>query len=90
MDGHNALDYWTQPALPASRHVARCGSLDQIGRGVHLLVHYNASWDRREQRGSPKGLIAPTSSSLPLTNRAGDAQPLDWQLRRIYSACPCC
>ncbi len=32
------------------------------------------------------GLIAPTSPSLPLTNRAGDTQPLDWQPRRIYSA----
>ncbi len=23
-------------------------------RGVHLLVHYDATWDRREQRGSPQ------------------------------------
>jgi len=36
------------------------------------------------------GLIAPTSLSLPLTNRAGDAQPLDRELRCVYSARPCC
>ena len=29
------------------------------------------------------GLIAPTSLSLPLTNRAGDAQPLDRELRCV-------
>ncbi len=24
------------------------------GRGVHLLIRYDARWDRREQRGSPQ------------------------------------
>jgi transposase InsO family protein len=57
----------------------------------HLLVRCGTgarSW--RAAGLATAGLAASTSPSLPLLHRAGDAQPLDWQLRRVYSARPCC
>jgi hypothetical protein len=53
---------------------------------VHLFVHYDGKGIVASKLTA--GLIAPTSPSLPLLRWAGDTQPLDWQLRRIYSACP--
>ena len=58
-------------------------------RGVHLFVQYDAEAGSGEQSGGVHG-SPPTSVSLPLTNRARDTRPLDWQLRSIYSARPCC
>ncbi len=40
-------------------------------------------------RHSRPDRAATTSPSLPLTRWAGDSQPLDRQLRRVYSARPC-
>ena len=55
---------------------------------VHLFVHYDGKGDRGEQAAS---WLDRACFAEPATDhQAGDIQPLDWQLRRIYSTGPCC
>ena len=53
-----------------------------------LCVHYDGKGDRGEQAASwlDRAYFAEPAPD----HQAGDTQPLDWQLRRIYSARPCC
>ena len=60
----------------------------RIGREVHLFVHHDRRGDQARQTDS--WLDAAYFAEAAADHRAGDIQPRDWQLRRIYSACPCC